>query len=49
MSSVFVIPICAASVTLGIFVYYICCETEYCSTRHKQNYNSDGYMSTPCI
>lgn len=48
MSSVFFIPICVATVTVGFFVFYICGETDYCRC-DKDNSNSDNYESTPCI
>lgn len=48
MSSVFFIPICVATVTVGFFGYYICWETDYCRC-DKDNYNYEDYESTPCI
>ena len=49
MSSLFFIPICVATVTVGFFLFYICGETDCCTTCDKKNYNSQDYESTPCI
>lgn len=43
MSSVFVIPICVATVTLGLITCYICGETNYCSTCDQTNNNAEDY------
>lgn len=49
MSTLFFIPICVATVTLGFIVTYICCETNYCTTCDQKKSDSEDYNSTPCI
>ena len=49
MSSVFVIPICVATVVVGLITYYICSETKCCNSFDQKKYNSEDYRLTPFI